>query len=42
MDGKLSSSGFFGNDPQFMKWVNDVFLYYWDKTNIGYTRTEGR
>lgn len=38
-DGKLSSSGFFGRDPQFMKWVNDVFLYYWDKTNIGYPIT---
>jgi predicted transcriptional regulator len=39
IDGKLSSSGFFGNDPQFMKWVNDVFLYYWDKTSISYPRT---
>lgn len=40
-DGKLSSSGFFGSDPQFMKWVNDVFLYYWDKTKSSYLRPNG-
>jgi predicted transcriptional regulator len=37
-DGKLSSSGFFGNDPQFMRWVNDVFLFYWERTNNTYPR----
>jgi len=39
IDGKLSSSGFFGSDSQFMKWVTDVFLYYWDKTKSSYPRT---
>ncbi len=38
MDGKLSSSGFFGNDPQFMRWVNDVFLHYWESANTNYPR----
>lgn len=38
-DKKLSSSGFFGSDPQFMKWVTDVFLYYWGNTKSAYPRT---
>jgi predicted transcriptional regulator len=38
MDGKLSSSGFFGSDPEFMRWVNDVFLHYWARTNASYPR----
>ncbi len=33
LEGKVSTSGFFGSDPRFMKWVNDLFFYYWDKTS---------
>ena len=33
LDGKVSTSGYFGVDPSFMKWVNDLFFYYWDKTS---------
>jgi len=35
LDGKLDPSGFFGGDPLFMKWVNDLFLYHWDQTKRG-------
>ena len=33
MDGKISNSGFFGNDASFMRWANDFFVYYWDLAN---------
>ena len=36
MDGKIDYSGFFGSDPKFMKWITDLFLYYWDQTRRGY------
>lgn len=36
IDGKVDGYGFFGNDPLFMKWVNDFFLYYWDQTSKRY------
>ena len=39
MDGKLSPSGFFGSDPLFMKWANDLFLYYWDQANRRYPQS---
>jgi predicted transcriptional regulator len=31
MDGKLTHSCFIGNNPSFIKWANDVYIYYWDK-----------
>ena len=31
MDGMSSPSGFFGHDPVFLRWVHDLFLYYWDQ-----------
>ena len=29
--GKVDYAGFFGQDPTFLNWVKDLFLYYWDK-----------
>jgi len=39
MDGQLTNSGFFGSDPLFIKWVTDLFLYYWDRTKRGYPQS---
>ncbi len=30
------ASSFFGNDPAFLNWANDLFLFYWEKANIWY------
>jgi predicted transcriptional regulator len=30
-DGRVDYAAFFGNDPTFLNWVKDLFLYYWDK-----------
>jgi predicted transcriptional regulator len=29
--GRMDYAGFFGNDPTFLNWVKDLFLYYWEK-----------
>ncbi len=29
--GKVDYAGFGGQDPVFMNWVKDLFLYYWEK-----------
>ena len=29
--GRVDYAGFFGNDPTFLNWVKDLFLYYWDR-----------
>jgi predicted transcriptional regulator len=31
MNGTPNPSGIFGNGPAFLKWVNDLILYYWDQ-----------
>ncbi|HLN89405.1 MAG TPA: hypothetical protein VK253_05005 [Candidatus Binatia bacterium] len=31
MDGTPNPSGFFGRDSLSLKWVHDLFLYYWDQ-----------
>ena len=31
LDGRVDYAGFIGNDPIFLNWVKDLFLYYWDK-----------
>ncbi len=33
------ASSFFGIDPTFLRWANDLFLYYWEKAKIWYTST---
>lgn len=40
MDGKLDYAGFFGGDLSFMKWANDLFLYYWNQTKRLYPNTK--
>lgn len=32
--GKIDYVGFYGNDLNFMSWVEDLFLYYWDKGKL--------
>lgn len=29
LKGEIGNSGFLGNDPLFLKWINDLFAYYW-------------
>ncbi|HUJ84610.1 MAG TPA: hypothetical protein VLV84_03295, partial [Candidatus Acidoferrales bacterium] len=29
-EGRADYAGFFGTDPLFRKWVNDLFLYFWN------------
>jgi predicted transcriptional regulator len=31
VEGRIDYAGFFGNDPEFLNWVKDLFSYYWDK-----------
>ncbi len=30
LNGKVDYAGFFGNDPKFISWVKDAFLFYWE------------
>jgi len=30
------ASSFFGSDATFLRWTNDLFLYYWEKAKIWY------
>ena len=30
-DGRLDYGGFAGKGPQFLSWVKDLFMYYWQK-----------
>ncbi len=34
LNGQMYHAAFFGNDEQFLKWVNDLFLYYWNQGKI--------
>ncbi|MCW4010720.1 MAG: DUF1724 domain-containing protein [Candidatus Bathyarchaeota archaeon] len=31
LDDRMDYAGFFGQDPTFLTWVRDLFLYYWEK-----------
>jgi predicted transcriptional regulator len=31
IDGRPDNAVFYGNDPVFLKWVTDLFLYYWEQ-----------
>ena len=35
-DGKLSHSGFYGADASLLGWINDLFVYYWEKAMKSY------
>ena len=30
VDGRPDYALFYGDDPSFLKWANDLFLYYWN------------
>lgn len=38
VDGKIVHSGFFGRDANFMGWVTDFYLYFWNQTKLGYPK----
>jgi predicted transcriptional regulator len=31
IDGRADSAIFYGKDPAFLRWANDLFCYYWDQ-----------
>jgi predicted transcriptional regulator len=31
VDGRMDYAGFLGDDPVFLSWVRDLFLFYWDR-----------
>ena len=39
LDGNVDFPSFFGSDPSFLKWVNDLFLYYWEQAKIWHPYT---
>lgn len=38
LDGTLQHSGFFGGDKQFMAWVEDFYLYFWNGPHRSYPK----
>lgn len=38
LDGNVDYPSFFGTDSTFLKWVNDLFLYYWEQAKIWYAQ----
>ncbi len=34
---QMDVATFFGKDPSFMKWVNDLYLYYWEQAKSWYS-----
>lgn len=36
VNGGDFAAAFFGNDKAFLKWANDLFLYYWEQAKIWY------
>jgi predicted transcriptional regulator len=35
-DRNVDFPSFFGSDPTFLKWVNDLYLHYWEQAKIWY------
>ncbi len=31
IDGRADSAVFYGNDPAFLQWISDLFLYFWEQ-----------
>ena len=31
IEGRVDYASFSGNDPMFLNWIKDLFLYYWDQ-----------
>jgi predicted transcriptional regulator len=38
LSGETGSSALFGTDPLFLKWVTDLFIYYWDQGKRPYPK----
>jgi predicted transcriptional regulator len=39
LDGNVDFPSFFGSDLAFLKWVNDLYLNYWEHAKIWYSST---
>jgi predicted transcriptional regulator len=37
LDGNVDFPSFFGSDPTFIKWANDIYLNYWEQAKIWYS-----
>ena len=37
LDGNVDFPSFFGSAPTFLKWVNDLYLNYWEQAKIWYS-----
>jgi predicted transcriptional regulator len=37
LDGNVDFPSFFGSDSTFLKWVNDLYLNYWEQAKIWYS-----
>lgn len=38
IDGRQDYALFYGDDPAFLRWTHDLFLYYWDRAKKCYTQ----
>lgn len=38
LDKNIDHTGFFSNDPSFMNWAKDLFVYHWDQTKRQYPK----
>ncbi len=36
LDGNVDFPSFFGDDPIFLGWTNDLFLFYWNQAKVWY------
>jgi predicted transcriptional regulator len=36
LDGPVDFPSFFGSDPTFLRWANDLFSHYWEQAKIWY------
>jgi predicted transcriptional regulator len=37
LDGNIDFPAFFGTDSTFLKWITDLFLYYWERAKLWYS-----
>ena len=38
IDGRADNAIFYGKDPTFLRWANDLFLYYWEQGKHCYSQ----
>ena len=34
LDGRFDYAGFYGDDPAFMNWAQELFMYYWERGKL--------